>query len=197
MAREIGELRLRALAFERTHDPELRDIDPAYRPSARNLLHYLSLRQHDLRPLQDELSSLGLSSLGRLEAHTMATLTAVLATLHGLNGRGGPFVAAEETPVDFWSGPQRLKDHTRGLLGDEPANRRVRVMVTVPSEAAENAVLVRELVRAGMDVKLRQKLTDAFLALDRDKAQDKAILDLQRARGFIPAEPARPAQPSP
>ena len=52
-------------------------------------------------------------------------------------------------------------------------------------------------VRAGMDVKLRQKLTDAFLALDRDKAQDKAILDLQRARGFIPAEPARPARPSP
>lgn len=152
MALEIGELRLRALAFERTHDPELRNIDPAYRPSARNLLHYLSLRQHDLRPLQDELSSLGLSSLGRLEAHTMATLTAVLATLHGLNGRAGPFVAAEEMPVDFWSGPQRLKDHTRGLLGDEPANRRVRVMVTVPSEAAENASLVRELVRAGMDV---------------------------------------------
>jgi ABC-type phosphate/phosphonate transport system substrate-binding protein len=42
-------------------------------------------------------------------------------------------------------------------------------------------------VRAGMDVKLRQRLTDAFLALNRDKAQDKEILDLQRARGFIPA----------
>jgi len=34
---------------------------------------------------------------------------------------------------------------------------------------------------------LRQRLTDAFLALNRDKAQDKEILDLQRARGFIPA----------
>lgn len=53
-------------------------------------------------------------------------------------------------------------------------------------------------VRADMDVKLRQKLSYAFLALDRDRAQDKTILDLQRARGFIPAEPvARPARPIP
>jgi ABC-type phosphate/phosphonate transport system substrate-binding protein len=53
-------------------------------------------------------------------------------------------------------------------------------------------------VRAGMDARLRQRLTDAFLALNRDKAQDKEILDLQRARGFIPAQAAAlPVQPSP
>lgn len=42
-------------------------------------------------------------------------------------------------------------------------------------------------VRADMDVSLRQKLTDAFLALDRNNGQDKEILDLQRASRFIPA----------
>ena len=42
-------------------------------------------------------------------------------------------------------------------------------------------------VRADMDVNLRQKLTDAFLALDRNHGQDKVILDLQRASKFIPA----------
>lgn len=53
-------------------------------------------------------------------------------------------------------------------------------------------------VRPGMDVTLRKKLTDAFLALNRDKAQDKEILDLQRARGFIPAKAAAlPVQPNP
>jgi len=41
-------------------------------------------------------------------------------------------------------------------------------------------------VRADMDVDLRQKLTDAFLALDRNNGQDKEILDLQRASRFIP-----------
>lgn len=39
--------------------------------------------------------------------------------------------------------------------------------------------------RADMDANLRQKLTDALLSLDRNIAQDKEILDLQRASSFI------------
>jgi len=147
----IGGLCRGASAFERARAATLGEVDPAYRPSARNLLHYLSLRQQDLRPLQAELSSLGLSSLGRLEAHAMATLNAVLATLNALRGRPAPAIGEDEAPVDFWSGPERLAEHTRRLLGPDPANRKVRVMVTVPSEAADNALLVRELLRAGMD----------------------------------------------
>lgn len=42
-------------------------------------------------------------------------------------------------------------------------------------------------VRADMDVNLRIKLTDAFLALDKNIGQDKEILDFQRASRFIPA----------
>jgi ABC-type phosphate/phosphonate transport system substrate-binding protein len=42
-------------------------------------------------------------------------------------------------------------------------------------------------VRADMDSELRQKLTDAFLALDKNVGADKEILDLQRASRFIPA----------
>lgn len=41
-------------------------------------------------------------------------------------------------------------------------------------------------VRADMDVNLRIKLTDAFLALDKNNGQDKEILNLQRASRFIP-----------
>lgn len=41
-------------------------------------------------------------------------------------------------------------------------------------------------VRADMDAGLRQKLTDAFLALDESNGADKEILDLQRASRFIP-----------
>ena len=42
-------------------------------------------------------------------------------------------------------------------------------------------------VSAAMDVALRQKLTEAFLALDNNNGQDKAILILQHASKFIPA----------
>ncbi|MGB8408312.1 MAG: PhnD/SsuA/transferrin family substrate-binding protein [Gallionella sp.] len=41
-------------------------------------------------------------------------------------------------------------------------------------------------VRADMDADLRRKLTDAFLALDKDNGTDKDILDLQRASRFMP-----------
>jgi ABC-type phosphate/phosphonate transport system substrate-binding protein len=42
-------------------------------------------------------------------------------------------------------------------------------------------------VRADMDADLREKLTDAFLALDKKNGQDAEILDLQHVSRFIPA----------
>jgi len=44
-------------------------------------------------------------------------------------------------------------------------------------------------VRSDMDARLRQKLSDAFLALDRRMGEDRAILDLQRVDRFMPAHP--------
>jgi ABC-type phosphate/phosphonate transport system substrate-binding protein len=61
-------------------------------------------------------------------------------------------------------------------------------------------------VRADMDVNLRIKLTDAFLALDKNNGPDKEILNLQHASKYIPARAEdystieaaeRRAQPSP
>ena len=70
-------LRRKALEQEKTFSTTLEKIHSSYRASARNFLHYLSIRQHDIRSLQAELSELGLSSLGRMEAHTLARLEAV------------------------------------------------------------------------------------------------------------------------
>ena len=138
------------LRLEQDFASELAQIEPVYRPSARNLLHYLGLRRHDIRDLQRDLHALGLSSLGILEAHTMASLNAVLEVLGQLTGR--TLEATVEPPVDFRTGPLLLRDHTRALLGPEPAGRHVRIMVTMPSEAATNPGLVRKLLVAGMDV---------------------------------------------
>ena len=41
---------------------------PESKRSLINLLHYLGLRNHDLRELQSRLTALGLSSLGRTES---------------------------------------------------------------------------------------------------------------------------------
>lgn len=143
-------LREQALALERNYAAEVEAVEPGYRPSARNLLHYLSLRQHDIRPLQEDLAALGLSSLGVSEPHALASLNSVIGVLERLAGES-PTEAASP-PVDFRSGPLLLRDHARALLGPEPLRRAVRIMVTMPSEAASDGGLVHDLLAAGMDV---------------------------------------------
>jgi pyruvate kinase len=126
------------------------ELHPAYRQSAANLIHYLSLRQHDVRSLQDELAALGLSSLGRAEAHVMWTLDAVLDALQHLAGRDKQASEPCEYP-GFREGRSLLADHTEALLGAVPGHRGVRIMVTMPSEAADDYLLVRDLVSHGMN----------------------------------------------
>ena len=116
--------------------------------SSRNLAHYIALRHRDVRSLQEELAQLGLSSLGRAEAHVMATLDAVLAAVYGLARRRWQHLPRA---LDFREGNRLLREHAETLLGPSPTNRAVRIMVTVPSEAASDYALVRDLVARGMD----------------------------------------------
>jgi pyruvate kinase len=146
----LRDLRDGALAFEAEHAGATDSIDPHYRTSARNLLHYLSIRQTDIRDLQQDLHSLGLSSLGVLEAHVLATLNAVIGNLEAL--AGVPPSEAPGPPVDFRTGRLLLRDHARRLLGPAPRDRSVRIMVTMPSAAADDARLIEDLLRAGMDI---------------------------------------------
>jgi pyruvate kinase len=146
----LRNLRERALEFEAVHAGELGPVEPHFRNSARNLLHYLSIRQQDIRSLQQDLHGLGLSSLGVLESHVLATLNAVITNVEALAGAAPSAVPAP--PVDFVTGPLLLRDHARRLLGPKPRHRSVRVMVTMPGEAAVNARLIEDLLRAGMDV---------------------------------------------
>ena len=61
--------------------------------------------------------------------------------------------------------------------------KEVRVFYTTPGYYDYNWT-----VRADMNPALRKKLTDAFLALNKDTAQGKEILELQRATRFIPTK---------
>lgn len=147
---QLAALRNGAVRFEQTFTEELARVDPRHRASARNLLHYLSVRQHDIRGLQADLATLGLSSLGVIEPNALASLNAVIAMIEQIMDR--PALNAPTPPVDFRTGPLLLRDHTRSLLGPDPQGRFVRIMVTMPSEAATNPRLVQDLLVAGMDV---------------------------------------------
>jgi len=118
--------------------------------SARNLLHYLALRRHDLRHAQPLLASHGLSSLGRTESHVRDGLETVLRVLHMLEGL--PWNRAFDTaPLTKDAGDILLTAHTDALFGRQPDARTVRIMVTMPGEAAEDYLLIHDLVAGGMD----------------------------------------------
>ncbi|MGE5246943.1 MAG: pyruvate kinase [Verrucomicrobiota bacterium] len=127
-------------------------IHPSHASSAANLLHYIALRRHDIRHLQEQLTALGLSSLGRAESHVLGTVDAVLGVLRQLGGSGpAPASGRPGSPVGFSEGKALLERHTEALLGTAPRQRAVRIMVTMPGEAADDYLCVRDILAAGMD----------------------------------------------
>jgi pyruvate kinase len=118
--------------------------------SARNLLQYLALRRHDLRELQDPLIALGLSSLGGSEGHVQASVDAVLDALDALACHP-PGTRSNPPPMGFAHNREVLAIRTEALLGPVPRGRPTRIMVTMPTEAAHDPAMVRELLVAGMD----------------------------------------------
>jgi len=129
----------------------LLEVPPESRRSAENLMHYLALRSEDIRPMQDRLARLGLSSLGRVESHVMATIEAVLHNLYLVSGQQPPEPNTMEVYGAFDAGSDHLEINTARLLGDYPRNRRVHILVTMSEQAASDYSLVLQLVKAGMN----------------------------------------------
>ncbi|MDP2194532.1 MAG: pyruvate kinase [Rhodocyclaceae bacterium] len=148
---ELWSLREAMLAAEARLAPWIGKVDQGFLPSARNLAHYLALRHNDRRPLQDKLARIGLSSLGRAESNVLANLDKVLGILHRLVALPWQSHATDE-PVGIKRSRKLLEQHTASLLGAPPTDRAVRIMVTLPSEAAGDYGLIRQLVDSGMDI---------------------------------------------
>lgn len=146
---DMLELREQVSAAAEAMTARFRDEAGHDDPALANLAHYIALRQHDVRPLQRRLMARGLSSLGRLESRVLPTLDAVLGALAFINGRPAPFPVPDEAA--FFAGEKRLEDATEALFGPVPTNRRTRIMVTLPTEAAADPAYILDLAEHGMD----------------------------------------------
>jgi pyruvate kinase len=154
----------------------LSDLHPVHGPSARNLAHYIALRRHDIRELQSELARLGLSSLGRTEGHVLNSLDTVYRLLNVLLGVKAPLSLSTEPAVEIGDGAKLLEDNTEVLLGACPPGRKVRIMVTMSTEASQDYPLVRDLLQSGMDcmrINCAHDAPDVWLGM---------IRNLQKAR---------------
>jgi pyruvate kinase len=119
--------------------------------SAENLLHYLAFRSNDVRPLQDRLARIGMSSLGRAEPHVMATIDSVIHNLRLVSGKKQPGDDFQPIHAAFDSGADRLEKNTTRLFGEHPPNRRAHIIVTMPTNAAEDYLMVHQLLLSGMN----------------------------------------------
>lgn len=125
--------------------PHLHRAD--FAAGAANLADYLALRRHDLGPLQDRLARRGLSSLGRAESRIRPALAALVATLDRIEGRTP--AARWPRDADFDAGLHRIATGQEAFFGHHPVPNGTRIMVTLPSAAAEDPALVAGLLEAG------------------------------------------------
>lgn len=153
LAAELNDIRVEMLELEAAEFAKLNTLHHTQTESARNLIHYLALRRHDRRPIQEKLALEGLSSLGRAESHVKASVDAITGLLRRLRNMADvePSRADEAASLGYAEGLALLESHTESLLGPKPAHRDVRIMVTMPSEAADNYALVLDLLKSGMD----------------------------------------------
>ena len=126
-------------------------VHPDYRPSARNLIRYLALRNHDLRKLHDPLSDLGLSSLRSAEGYVLTNLHRVLQLLHLLVGQPWP---ERKTPsiLGFEHSKSLIRQHSNLLFGRPPDFNTHEIMVTMPDAAAQDVDLLVKMAENGMTI---------------------------------------------
>lgn len=146
LAADLAALRDEVIRKGQDATDQFTRVDPLNRASAMNLVHYLALRSHDLRQIQSRLSPRGLSSLGRCEAHVLATLNAVMANIDA------SLVSDQLPPVSFEEGDSLLEANATALLGERPDGRRTRIMATMPSEAADDPSIIARLLERGMSI---------------------------------------------
>lgn len=130
-----------------TDTPELARLSGEARVSAENLVAYLALRNLDLRPLQQDLQGLGLSSLGRSEARVRPALRALRTVVQAALGQGEP-VVDEDDP----DGQALLRARAGRVLGLARGASPTRIMVTLPTEAAFDPSLVSRWLAAGTEL---------------------------------------------
>ena len=145
----IGDIIAKCLQLEVKYAAEIAGVHPVYKKSAANLIHYLAFRSFEIDVLQDRLRETGLPSLTNIEGHVMESLLSIKTILNHLLGQQK--VEYKKGVVSSAKSRKILSKNTKLLFGYKSKKRRTRIMVTLPTVAAEDPNYVRKLLKAGMN----------------------------------------------
>ncbi|MGK0365361.1 MAG: pyruvate kinase [Saprospiraceae bacterium] len=126
-------------------------VNGKYRLSAKNLYRYLILRSYDLRKYQNSLSDLGISALRSSEGYVFSNLFNTIRLLKLSQGK----IWGEKYGIEFigyQKSKKLLAKHASELFNSSRKKTMTEIMVTLPTEAAEDLELLRSLVIEGMEI---------------------------------------------
>lgn len=146
---QIEEIIDKAKALEKNYDDLILKVHPTYHESAMNLTHYLAFRSFDIDKLQDRLRYMGLPDLSNIEGHVMKSLLAIKTIINHLNGN--LVIENQKNIISIKKSEKLIRKNTKQLFGYKSKKRRTRIMVTLPSTAAEDYKLVNRLIKLGMN----------------------------------------------
>jgi len=132
---------------ERRFSPLLDELHDHFKHSGANLIHYLVLRSHEIREMQEFLHHIGLSSLANSESHTLSQMMNVMSWLHH-----GDVNTTKMASCTFEEASRLRLLHTEELLGVLPNQERPHIMVTFSNELMQDRKLVEEMLNQGMTV---------------------------------------------
>ncbi|HBG88247.1 MAG TPA: hypothetical protein DEG09_13120 [Marinilabiliaceae bacterium] len=146
---QLEEIMRKAGKLEAEYADRLSYVHPNYRESASNLLHYLAFRSFDIGELQQRLRYLGLPDLANIEGHVMTSLRTIWSIINKLLDNKG--IMPGKSGISIKRSEELLRINTENLFGEDYSKRKTRIMVTMPTEAAEDYLLVNNLLKEGMD----------------------------------------------
>ncbi len=146
---QLEKIMHKAEKLESEYAGSLSAIHPVYHESALNLLHYLAFRSFEIGELQQRLRYLGLPDLANIEGHVMTSLQTIRTIIHRLLDNNEPL--SQKSGISIKRSEKLLRKNTKRLFGNKSNRRRTRIMVTMPSEDAENYQLVNQLMQYGMN----------------------------------------------
>jgi len=144
--KNLKELLNKMNSFVDENNDILSSLNPSNRRSAENLMHYLVLRNEDMRSLQDRLHNQGLSSLASSEGHVKRQLQMILRRL------GNDIPDSGLSDLDYITGKKIISERSRELFGSKKTYGIPFLMVTFDTDFADNYNLVRKLLLSGMNV---------------------------------------------
>ncbi|MBK7879591.1 MAG: pyruvate kinase [Saprospiraceae bacterium] len=143
--KKLEEIDQKMASTEFQYQNLIKDLNPSNQKNARNFLHYLALRSMDIREIQNQLHSLGLSSMASAESHIRRQLHAILNILGGSKMDGLPL-------YDATSAQKSLHEKTVQLFCKNNEQHTPYIMVTCDTEIGLDHEKTKKLLLAGMNV---------------------------------------------